>query len=195
MSYRPSEDLLERLASPDVTSETVIEFLREQRDHIHQSGFEAPIIPDFFTHEDLDGYKQAQEWWPADVPVQWACPSIYQLCTEYQEQDPRIGATFMERLRLKSVPVTKWLHEEKRDVANPNETLEERRKRLNAEAVQRHRAKAGTGAAAEHARAVSAAYAAYMAICAERKVVKAEWDAKVAEARAHWQQVKKTPSE
>lgn len=194
MMYLPDEELLEALADPDVGDHTVLRFLMEQFEAITSPRVDyVPDPEEFFKAGDLDVYRKALAWWPSDVPVQWACPSVYQLCLNYH--DSTMGVTFLERLRNYADPVSAWLVEQGRDLANPNETPEQRKVRLNAEAQRRHRAKGGTGPAVAHARATAAAYAAYMQVCQERKRVMAGWDQKVAEARKAWLDIKHKPPE
>lgn len=197
--YQADEDLLEALAAPDVGDHTVLTFLQGQYEALpwdppthSDPGTQPPPDPEeFFKAGDLDVYRTAKAWWPTDAPVQWACPSVYQLCLNYHE--PTMGSTFLDRLRNYADPVSAWLVEQGRDLAAPNETPEQRKARLNAEAQRRHRAKSGTGPEAEHARATAAAYAAYMQVCQERKIAMAGWDQRVAEARKAWMDIKQKP--
>lgn len=191
--YQPSEELLEALADPDVGDHTVLTFLQGQYEALLHASDETPLMDpeEFFKPGNLEVYRNAKAWWPTDAPVQWACPSVYQLCLNYHE--PTMGSTFLDRLRNYADPVSAWLVEQGRDLAAPNETPEQRKARLNAEAQQRHRVKSGTGPEAEHARATAAAYAAYMQVCQERKLAMAGWDQRVAEARKAWMDIKQKP--
>lgn len=193
--YQADEDLLEAIAAPDVGDHTVLTFLQGQYEALLRASDETPLLDpeEFFKAGDLDVYQRAKAWWPTDAPVQWACPSVYQLCLNYHE--PTMGSTFLDRLRNYADPVSVWLVEQGRDLAAPNETPEQRKARLNAEAQRRHRAKSGTGPEAEHARATAAAYVAYMQVCQERKIAMAGWDQRVAEARKAWMDLKQKPPE
>lgn len=197
MSYKPSEDLLERLSEHDPALDDVMEFLRGQWEEAvtttRGDPKAVPVPEAFITESDLDGYAQARDWWPTEPPAQHAFPSVYLLCVNYTEQHPNIGATFMDRLMVHTRKVQAWLEEEGRDPVHPDETPEERKTRLNAEAQRRHRARKHDTPEAAHARAVSAAYQAYLDVCAQRKAVKAKWDEKVADARKAWEDLKQTP--
>lgn len=192
--FDPPDELLERLRSPNVTPDDVMEFLLGQ----YYALDDAPYPDQFFTGQaDLDQYRAAVAWWPKGehVPPQLAAPTVWQLCTRYEEQDPRIGATFLARLTLRANAVVTWIQQQGGDPANPSETPSERRKRQNREAQKRHRVRGTDTPAGAHERAVAEAYKAYMDICAQRRIALAAWDAKVAEARHAWETIKNKPAE
>ncbi len=212
--YDPPEELLERLRSDAVTEADVYEFLWGQHDWLRDNGHDSPPVSMFFAGEgNLLDYRSAKAWWPkhAELPAQFAFPTIYLLCWSYQEQDPRIGATFLDRLTLKASGVVSWMTSAGVDPAAPNESPEERKARLNREAQKRHRLRKGSGGSTEEvtresylkglydawqaaigARTtaladmdtrVREAEAAYHAVCAERRLIKAQQDENVSAAR------------
>lgn len=217
--YNAPEELLDRLALPDVSAATVMEYLENQAQALEDDEvwtYDAPEPSLFFAGEtDLASYRAARAWWPKhqELPHALAFPSVYQLCWSYHE-----GPTFAERLTAKSMPVVKWLEANGIDISCPNESSDERKARLNREAQRRHRQSKGVAGTPEqqaHAQAVKQAYdawqdllaqragalsvlddevhsaeKAYHAICAKRKQSKADWDARIAAARKLHQNLK-----
>lgn len=186
MPYQPPSELVERLLSPHVTPDDVLELLRgqaEERDHT--SNGSAPPEAFFVGQADLDNYWRAVAWWPADVPAQWRCPSILMLCHDYWDGHPAIGSTFAERLLKRAAPAVEWLKEQGRDPANPNETEEQRKARK----VQERNAARRVGSAE-----AQQAYQAWKALCQQRKAAHEAVDQQfaplLAEAEARWKSLK-----
>lgn len=197
--YSPSDDLLERLRSLDVTPKDVLEYLWGQHGEIYDPsiGPEPPSPHDFFdVNTDLANYAMARDWWPKTdkLPAQFAFPTIFVLCADYWDEDPRIGATFAERLLIRGNAVSTWMLENGINPLNVNETPEERRARLNKEGVKRLRAKRKGGTPdAEYAEALSSAWAVYLAVCAERRAMVEHYKLKIKEAKGAWEKIKNNP--
>lgn len=173
MTYQPPSELVERLLSPHVTPDDVLELLWGQAEHIerdHTYNGSAPPEAFFAGQADLDNYWRAVAWWPADVPAQWRCPSILMLCHDYWDGHPAIGATFAERLLKRAAPAVEWLKEQGRDPANPNESEEQRKAR---KVQERNAARRKTGEVAD-------AYQAYLEGCRQRKLAHEKVDAEFA---------------
>lgn len=183
MPYEMSSGLRERLLSPHVTPDDVLELLWGQAEELERDheGPPAPSPTLFFTGQaDLDNYWRAAGWWPIDVPVQWCCPSIVLLCHDYWDGHPAIGATFAERLLKRAAPAVEWLQEHGRDPAHPNETEEQRKAR---KAQERNAARRKVGPDAD-------AYQAWKELCRQRKLAHEAVDQQfaplLAEAEARW---------
>lgn len=104
---------------------------------------------DFATQKDADSYDAAVVWWPdkevlEDLPDHMQVPSVYLLCTNFQQMDHPHGNTFAARLSHYSTIVTKWLTDNGYDVAAPNtvESAADRKARKNREAQARFRTSA-----------------------------------------------------
>jgi hypothetical protein len=189
--FNAPEELLERLAAPEPDIDAVLDYLVLEAD---DAGVNEVAVEAFFRgEEDLAQFRLAIAWWPQleELPPTMAPPSLYQLLWNFS--DAAQGATFMDRLTTRANVVTTWLLENGFNPANPAESAEERKRRLNSEAQRRFRLRAHNGPASDHAAAVAALYREYMDICAQRKIVLDAWAEKVQAARDAWMELKKNP--
>ncbi len=190
--YQPPKDLVERLLDPSVTTDDVYEYLEGQEDELNRDheGPPAPEVGRFFQESDLEEYRKAQAWWPRhpDLPHALAFPTLFVLCHSYHEQDPRIGATFNDRLRIAADKVAVWITEKGLNLSNPNETADERKSRLNRDKQSRHRIR--TSGQTDK---VSMAYKTYLEACKRRKAAYDLATIEVDAAHAAWQLAKVSP--
>lgn len=192
--YMAPEHLLQRLASDDCSADDVEEFLWGQVEELERD-YEGPGAPDihlFFNGaQDLLEYQQAKHWWPrkdviAELPGLLGCPSVFNLCYAYHENDPRIGSTFQERLRIAGNRVVEWLIAQGIDPAHPNESPKDRKARLARGAAAAVRGK-GRGTPDNSTKAL---YDAYLQACARRKAAYDQLTPEVEQAHAAWRAAK-----
>jgi hypothetical protein len=188
-------DQLDNLPLSEVTDEHVVAALVERSREMTEHGGIALPLDHFWQADALDQYRAAAAWWPTDAPQNCALPTLRELCLHVAGS---AGATLlpaMAVLRLMADRAVHWLQSEGRSAAAPNETPEDRRRRLSRERVRRHRDVVreveGEGAAGE----VRRLYAAYIEACRVRKAAAAEHDDRVSSAKAAWEAAKAALSE
>lgn len=180
-------------------------------------GAHALLPAQYVTQADLDSYLKALDWWPKDAPAHMQAPTLETLAQTILYTPPLEPITFATALNTLAANVVVWLESEKRNVANPNESKDERRKRLNRERVGRHRdeskmretASPEKIAKVEEAEAylavvkeqrasvkasldkdVKAAHKEFVELTRDRKKTMAHWDGVVTEAQAYVKLVK-----
>lgn len=205
--FEASEELLARLRSEDaeVQTEAAYEFLYGQHNAeelrledvnaVADNGLKAyPKQVDFFFDglNDIMQWRQAVAWWPKhkDLPPALACPTVWMLCSNYLESDPRIGDTFIARLTLQAGKVMQWASDHKLNPANPDETKEERRARLNRERVARHRQAKQLAPKDPRVAAIAEAYAALQEGRRQKREAIRQWDGHLAGLERRWVELK-----
>jgi hypothetical protein len=132
----------------DVTL-TVLEFQEYCWLEAHRSGalLNGLVLPDlnlYVTDAMLLQYWQAMDWWPRDLDRHPA-PTLREfamLCPHLPDATP---LTLLAMLEARAATVVTVLQSLKRNVANPNESKEQRAKRLNRERVSRARGRKDAG--------------------------------------------------
>jgi hypothetical protein len=180
-----------------VTTDMIRLALAERAEEMAPYGGQLMPLDQFFADADLDTYRRASAWWPTDAPASCALFTIRELCNTVWRAPGTVGGphlSFAEVLTLMGQKCAEWLASEGRDVRFPNETRDERRRRLAREGMSRSRALTRAAAADPGAVRVRALYAAYLGACAARKsalaAVHAGHDPLVAAALAQWEAAK-----
>lgn len=163
--YTPPDSLIDSLLSPNFRPTDVLSFIQGQFSATLENSQSSPseslrnvvITEDeFFSEEDIPYYHSVINQWPADLPAQHSAPTVIQLVFNYW-----IGPSFRQRLDMRRDSMLAWQASQ----------VEEKKPKKAARVAS----KAG-----------QAEYAAYLAICQERKVAMAEWSERVEEARLAW---------
>ena len=121
-----------------LTIEQAYELLENGHTFGVQQGVDMPISA-WFKDEDLPLYNHiVGTWWPKDAPPRMDPPFFHHLAQTYwHPKDPR---TFRQIIEAAANYCVLWLESEGRNVHNPNETKEEKARRLARERTARHRA-------------------------------------------------------
>jgi len=148
-------------------------------------------LDQFWAAGDLDRYRAAAAWWPADAPPRWQLAPLGTMLQGIVNAPGAEPWSFVRRLTHQWQRCREWLVAEGRDPALPNEDPAERRRRLGRESVARHRAtaKAAAGGSPEACR-LRDLHATYMAACAARRAAYDEHTPAVDAAKAAWEAAK-----
>jgi hypothetical protein len=176
--------------SPSVTETDVVLALIEHSVEMAQHGASVLPVDQFWREGDLGRYNAASAWWPTDAPPNCQLPSLRELCMTIAGGAGTTPMPFMSAVTVIWQRCVQWLESEGRSTVHPNETKDERRRRLGREAVARHRALNATSGGNPDADRVKSLYARYIAACQARKAAAAEHDDRVASARAEWEAAK-----
>jgi hypothetical protein len=180
-------ELLDAVPLDAVNDGLVLAALEERRAEMVELGGVAMPLDQFWGPADLPTYRQAAGWWPVDAPQSCALPTLRELCLHVAGP---AGATLLPAARVLALMgerCVKWLEEEGRNIADPNESAEDRRRRLGREAVARHRALTREAASNPSADRVRALYSAYIAACRARKAAYDAATPVVEAARVAWE--------
>lgn len=93
-------------------------------------------IDDFFREGDLQNFCNVVSWWPKSAPANLRCPTLADMitCLRIMGDNPNvIPPTFADALEARVERVKSWMATKRMDPDNPNETREERAKRMNRE--------------------------------------------------------------
>lgn len=181
--------------------EAIYAYLAQQFDAYYRVMGNECMHPDqWFAGVDISQYWAACAWWPRreGMPEAVRCPSMQALCAQYWQ-----GGTFLERLTTRANAAAQWLasQDPNANAAQPNESDDDRRKRLNRERVQRSRqgSKGAAGEAQQQLKLLRAQrdadlkhlkgqvklhHTAMVEASRELKLRKAQWAAKMAEEEA-----------
>lgn len=179
------------------TRANVLEYLiQRQLDAFERGQSPWPPEQEFADQAQLEAMEQAREWWPVDAPPTMSFGfALMTACDAYAHPDPNMQNELLtDGLSLVAHRAAEWLISEGRDPTHPNETAEQRRKRVTRERVKRHRllkATDGDPAAVARAQRTAELYQAFRATCDRRARVRAELDAEVAAAWAAFQESKR----
>jgi hypothetical protein len=174
-------------ADPDVTEGQVLIALQERVDDMRVHGAGVLDPEEFWQLGDLERYRAARAWWPRDAPPQCALPTLRELCMTIAGGAGTTPLPFMSALTILWERCVRWLADEGRNLEDPNESKEERRRRLGREAVRRHRELSraqATNPAADRAKSL---HAAYIEACRARKAAYDAATPAVEAARAAWE--------
>lgn len=93
-------------------------------------------IDDYFKEGDLQTFCNVVSWWPKNAPANLRVPTLADMITYlriYDNHPNAVGATFAQALEARVERVKSWMSTKRMDPDNPNETKEERAKRMNRE--------------------------------------------------------------
>lgn len=94
----------------------------------------------FVTEADLERFVDVVSKWPKAVPMrQLQAPTLDSMVSDLRIHPGQEPFTFAQRLDWAHDNILRWMEQNKVDPNNPNETKDERKARLNREAVKRHR--------------------------------------------------------
>lgn len=162
--------LLDKLNNDPATTEAdVLAYLAERVAWGRQAGGTTLPPDQFWQPGDLARYRAAAAWWPADAPPRFQLSPLGSMCGSIVTGAGMEVWPFMRLLTHRWEQCRTWLESEGRNVGQPNETKEERRRRLGREATARSRA---NKAAAEHSPELAERqrlHAAYIEACRVRK--------------------------
>jgi hypothetical protein len=144
-------------------------------------------VEEFYKEGDLYRYRDAAVWWPRDAPPACALPTLRELCMTIAGGAGTTPMPFMDAVTMLWMRCVKWLEEEGRSTLYPNESADERRRRLGREATARHRALAARAESNPAADEVKRLYAAYIEACRVRKLAYDQATPAVEAARAAWE--------
>lgn len=96
--------------------------------------FEVQPLDQFIRDGDLQTFSNVVSWWPKNAPVSHRVPNLADMITYVRVPDyPNPTRTFAEALGERVERVKGWMRTQRMDADNPNETREERAKRMNRE--------------------------------------------------------------
>lgn len=150
-----------------------------------ERGSLAMPVEEFVTQDDLDNYLKALAWWPKDAPIMLQAPSLEVLAQSITYTPPMESITFSTALLRRSKAIVEWLESENRSVQFPNETKDERRKRMTAERVRALRERQKAPPTPERLEAIKLAEDRLDKAKADKVAATAYYKAKMAEAKAY----------
>lgn len=178
------------------TESDVLAYLEEQHAKCTEVQNAMPI-EQFWQAGDLALYHQALAWWPTDATNQHnRLFGLGELCSYvlWVKSLTAPHPTFREALHANGERCVKWLQANNRNIQNPNETKDERKRRLGREAQARYRANAKENGSSPRNDHVKQLWSAYMDACRVRKEaiaqIKARHDEDVCRAYAAWEKAK-----
>lgn len=150
---------------PDADEALVREYLVTRAAVGHERGLPTLDHAEFLAEGDLTSFRQLLAWWPTDHPRNLPPPGLGELCDRVVGNPVFPPVPFGDLLTRRWRECCAWLAENDRNLDDPNETREERRRRKGREAVARHRATSAHPAADELRRL----HAEYIGACRRRQ--------------------------
>jgi hypothetical protein len=178
--------------SPAVTEQDVLTYLSMKEAEPHDLLLAVTPVVQFWQEGDLARFRALEAWWPHNPPKHLPKPALGAMLLAQVRPAAWAVTSFQEELHNQWQRCVAWVIEEKGNPANPNEAPEDRKRRLGAAAVKRHRAIAkATEVGDPRALEVKALWSAYIAACSARKEAAAVHDEAVNTAKEAWMLAKR----
>ena len=193
--------LLTSIDSDNPTVHSVLLYLTALHAQLISQGHTVTPVEEFFHEDDLPLWASAWAARPTHIKIPQNIDQLYIRQLLFNGLIPFTcgitGAnvvTFRDRVLRAQWILNTWLEENN----HPEESKEERRKRMNREAQERHKLrKAALGKDPSeltpvevHALKVRAAYDEFRQACTQRAEAAKQWDAFVAQAQRKWEDLK-----